>query len=135
MGYVLALWNEFLNFIGGRGGAVHWLLFVAALASCFFLGKRERRVLFWPSVLVLIFFFNPFFYKYVGMRFLAGVYWRLLWMLPLSFVVAYALTRVVTEVKGGALRIGSGGVSLYLYCGKWPGNFYNGHLSGERECI
>ena len=107
MGYVLALWNEFLNFIGGRGGAVHWLLFVAALVSCFFLGKRERRILFWPSVLVLFFFFNPFFYKYVGTRFLSGVYWRLLWMLPLSFVVAYALTRMVTELKGGALRIGA----------------------------
>lgn len=135
MGYVLALWNEFLNFIGGRGGAVHWLLFVAALASCFFLGKRERRVLFWPSVLVLIFFFNPFFYKYVGMRFLAGVYWRLLWMLPLSFVVAYALTRVVTEVKGGALRIGAVVLACICIAVSGRANFYNGHLSGERECI
>ena len=82
MGYVLALWGEFVKFTGGRAGLVHLLLFAAALVCCFFLGKEERHRLFWPSVLVGIFFFNPVFYKYVGTRFLSGVYWRLLWMLP-----------------------------------------------------
>lgn len=106
MGYVLAVWSEFLNFIGGRAGVLHWLLFAAALLCCFFLGKQERKVLFWPSVLVLIFFFNPFFYKYVGTRFLSGVYWRLLWMLPISFVIAYALTRLVAGIRREWLRAG-----------------------------
>ena len=100
MGYVLALWGEFVKFIGGRAGLVHLLLFAAALACCFFLGKEERHRLFWPSVLVGIFFFNPVFYKYVGTRFLSGVYWRLLWMLPWTFVIAYAVVRM-------AYRLGS----------------------------
>ena len=72
MGYVLALWGEFVKFTGGRAGLVHLLLFAAALVCCFFLGKEERHRLFWPSVLVGIFFFNPVFYKYVGTRFLSG---------------------------------------------------------------
>ena len=59
MGYVLALWGEFVKFTGGRAGLVHLLLFAAALVCCFFLGKEERHRLFWPSVLVGIFFFNP----------------------------------------------------------------------------
>lgn len=105
MGYVIAVWEEFKNFIGGRGGALHWLLFVAALLCCFFWGRQERKKLFWPSVLVLVFFFNPVFYKYVGMRFLAGVYWRLLWMLPVSFVIAYTLTKLVGGIKKNVLRI------------------------------
>lgn len=105
MGYVLAVWGEFVNFIGGKSGALHWLLYVVALICCFFLGKQERKRLFWPSVLVLIFFFNPFFYKYVGTRFLSGVYWRLLWMLPVSFVIAYALTRLAYKMKKDVVRI------------------------------
>ena len=56
MGYVLALWGEFVKFTGGRAGLVHLLLFAAALVCCFFLGKEERHRLFWPSVLVGIFF-------------------------------------------------------------------------------
>ncbi len=106
MEYVHAVWEEFLNFIGGRGGLLHWLLFGAALACCFFWGKRERRLLVWPSVLVLLLFFNPVFFKYVGTRFLTGVYWRLLWMLPISFVIAYTLTRLAAGVKRDVLRVG-----------------------------
>lgn len=105
MEYVIALWDEFSNFIGGRSGALHWLLFIAALGCCFFLGKQARRKLFWPSVLVLIFFFNPLFFKYVGIKFLAGVYWRLLWMLPVSFVIAYALTELVGKIPKNAVRV------------------------------
>ena len=105
MGYVFALWDEFKNFIGGRDGAVHWLLFVIALVLCFFMGKRERRRFFWPSVLVLLLFFNPFFYKYVGTRFLSGFYWRLLWMLPISFVIAYVLTGLVCRIPKNVARV------------------------------
>lgn len=104
MGYVLAVWGEFLNFIGGRSGALHWLLYVLALVCCFFWGKQVRRKLFWPSVLILFFFFNPFFYKYVGMHFLTGIYWRLLWMLPVSFVIAYTLTRLVCRIRKNVVR-------------------------------
>lgn len=106
MGTIIAVWNEFVKFIGGRSGALHWLLFVVALVCCFFLGKRERKSLFWPSILVLVFFFNPFFYKFIGLRFLAGVYWRLLWMLPISFVIAYAAVRFMYRFRKNVLRIG-----------------------------
>lgn len=105
MEYILALWEEFAVFIGRRSGAIHWLLYLAALAVCFFVGRRERRLLFWPAVLALFFFFNPVFYRYIGTRFLIGVYWRLLWMLPVSFTVAYVLTRLVYRIPKNALRI------------------------------
>ena len=61
--------------------------------------------MFWPSVLVAIFFFNPVFYKSVGTRFLSGVYWRLLWMLPWTFVIAYAVVRMAYRLGKQALRI------------------------------
>lgn len=107
MGYVLAVWGEFVNFIGGRSGILHWLLYVAALVCCFFLGKSERKKMVWPSLAVLFFFFNPFFYKYIGTKFLSGIYWRLLWMLPISFVIAYALIKLVYRIPKNAVRIGA----------------------------
>ena len=45
---MLGVWGEFLNFIGGRVGAIHFVLFAAASLCCFFLGKEERNKLFWP---------------------------------------------------------------------------------------
>ena len=61
--------------------------------------------MFWPSVLVGIFFFNPVFYKYVRNPLLSGVYWRLLWMLPWTFVIAYAVVRMAYRLGKQALRI------------------------------
>lgn len=110
--YVVAVWNEFLNFIGGRAGFLHWVLFLLALLACMRIGRGMRRRLFWPSVLVLVFFFNPLFFWIVGTRFLSGVYWRLLWMLPVSFVIAYALTQVSFCVKKRFLRV----AGLVLFC-------------------
>ena len=81
--------DNFKNFIGGRTGLLHWVLFCAAVVAIFFLGKKYKeekqavRFLVWPSVLVLLFVFNPLFYRYVGSRLFAGGYWGLWWMLPI----------------------------------------------------
>ena len=79
--------DNFKNFIGGRTGLFHWCLFCLAVVMLFFLGRKYQeekqtvRFLVWPTILVLLFLFNPLFYRYVGSRFFAGVYWRLFWFL------------------------------------------------------
>lgn len=103
--YCYAVWDEFVNFIGGRDGLVHWILFGVAILCCMLQGKEERKRIFWPSALVLLFFFNPIFYAIIGTRFLSGVYWRLLWMLPISFVIAYAVTQMAYKLKRDVLRV------------------------------
>lgn len=103
--YCYAVWDEFTKFIGGRAGLWHWLLFGAAIFCCAFFGKEERKKIFWPSALVLLFFFNPIFYAVIGTRFLSGVYWRLLWMLPISFVLAYVIIQLVYKVNRDVLRV------------------------------
>ena len=103
--------DNFKNFIGGRTGLLHWVLFCAAVVAIFFLGKKYKeekqavRFLVWPSVLVLLFIFNPLFYRYVGSRFFAGVYWRLFWMLPISFSVAYVIVWLICRWKKQAVRV------------------------------
>lgn len=100
-----AVWDNFKNFIGGRAGILHWVFFCAALLYCMFAGKKERRLLGWPAIFVLFFFFNPFFYRYVGTKFLSGVYWRLMWMVPVAFITSYALVDVIYRFRKQALRI------------------------------
>ena len=63
--YCYGVWNEFVNFIGGRAGLAHWVLYLLALLCCIFQGKELRKKLFFPSALVLLFFFNPLFYGYL----------------------------------------------------------------------
>ena len=71
--------DNFKNFIGGRTGLFHWCLFCLAVVMLFFLGRKYQeekqtvRFLVWPTILVLLFLFNPLFYRYVGSRFFAGV--------------------------------------------------------------
>lgn len=103
--YITALWDEFVNFIGGRSGLAHWVFYLAALFVCMLTGRGMRRRLFWPSVLVLLLFFNPLFYWLIGTRFLSGIYWRLLWMLPVSFVTGYALTQFLFRFRRRFLRL------------------------------
>lgn len=99
-----AIWDNFKNFIGGRSGILHMLMFCIALLACIFWGKKQRRLLFYPTVCVFIFFFNPLFYHYIGNKFLSGVYWRLLWMVPVTFVTAYGLVYLIYRFRNQALR-------------------------------
>lgn len=100
-----SVWDNFTNFIGGRNGILHWGIFCVALLGCAFFGKRERKLLFWPALLTLIFFFNPLFYRYIGNRFLSGVYWRLLWMVPVIFVTAYFFVEMIYKLRKNGIRI------------------------------
>lgn len=99
-----SVWDNFKNFIGGRDGLLHWGIFCIALLGCAALGKKERKLLFWPTVLTMIFFFNPLFFRYIGNKFLSGVYWRLMWMVPVSFVIAYFFVKVIYRFRRKAVR-------------------------------
>ena len=134
MGYVLALWGEFVKFTGGRAGLVHLLLFAAALVCCFFLGKEERHRLFWPSVLVGIFFFNPVFYKCGNPLLKRGV---LAAAVDASVDVRDRLCGgkdgVPAWKAGTAHCCGGGGMCLYLR--DREASFIGGDLRGAVECV
>ena len=59
--------DNFKNFIGGRTVLFHWCLFCLAVVMLFFLGRKYQeekqtvRFLVWPTILVLLFLFNPLF--------------------------------------------------------------------------
>lgn len=68
--------------------------------------KELRNRLFYPVVLLVLCIVNPILYYFVFSKI---VYWRLFWMLPNLFVIAYAITKIVQECGG---RIVKGGIII-----------------------
>lgn len=60
--------------------------------------KKQNRVLFvyFPAGILLL-FFNPLFYKVFGNLTEEAIYFRFIWLLPITLVIAYS----VVKVRGG----------------------------------
>lgn len=102
------MWSEVVTLFRaymGKGLIVGW--FLLSVAYLFLREKRKPvRILFlYVPVLLLLLYFNPLFSKLVYG--LAGdeIYYRILWLLPMTVVIAYASVQLYSSVKG-RLRIG-----------------------------
>ena len=97
------MWNEVLTLFQeymGTGLIVGWFL----IALIYLLIKEKRkhiRILFVyvPTILLLL-FFNPLFakvlYAFVGDE----IYYRILWLIPITVVIAYAAVHLYGTLKG-----------------------------------
>ena len=85
-------------------GAFLWL-FAAALLYLFFFEKDLRRTLVYPSLLVMLFIFNPVLYELVYRKVLLYACWRTLWLLPVLPVVMAAFCRLVRKSTRTLVRV------------------------------
>jgi hypothetical protein len=85
----------------GSGLMVGWFLL-----SLLYLAAAEKRkplrvLLVYVPVSLLLLFFNPwmadFFYRYVQD---AEIYYRILWLIPMTAEIAYAAARIFTGLRG-----------------------------------
>lgn len=115
---VVTLFREYM----GTGLIVGWFL----LALAYLLVKEKKkpvRILFvYVPILLLLLFFNPLFakllYYFVGDE----IYYRILWLIPITVVIAYALISLYSSLKGkkglffaaiGCVLIGISGSYIY----------------------
>lgn len=97
----------------GTGIVVIW--FLAALVYLFVKEERKPvRILFlYVPVLLLLLFFNPVFSKifqeYAGDE----IYYRMLWLLPITVVIAYAVVSACKKRKGWG-RVCCAGIAACL---------------------
>ncbi|MBR6666075.1 MAG: hypothetical protein IKL22_10230 [Lachnospiraceae bacterium] len=84
----------------GTGLLVCWFL-VAWFYLFFCEKKKENRVLlvYMPAVLLLL-FFNPLFYKVFGNLTEEAIYFRFLWLLPITMVISYTVIKIYSTLKG-----------------------------------
>lgn len=96
------LWKTFQQFVGE--GWIHWLLALFAVLFVCVGEKRNRYSLLYPAAGILLVFFNPLIYGTIGIRFMNGMYWRMLWLIPLVPLVAMGVTALYSRAKTLLLR-------------------------------
>lgn len=92
--------NDFFEYYMGTGLIVIWYL----AATIYLLVKEKRkpvRILFvYVPLILLLIFFNPLItlviYHYVDTE----IYYRILWLLPMTVVIAFATVEIYGRLKG-----------------------------------
>ena len=110
------MWNDivelFRNYMG-TGLMIVW--FLVCLVYLFLQEKdKGKRILFLyvPAILFLV-FFNPVFMHVVYGIIGAEIYYRILWLLPVTIVIAYTIVSVWGRLKGKK-AIGFLGIAVFL---------------------
>ncbi len=77
-------------------------LFLVALVYLFLCEKdKNKRILFvYTPVIVMLLFFNPLFYRIFYEILGSEIYFRIIWLLPLAVVVAYAVVHICVRLQG-----------------------------------
>ena len=104
---------ELLHHYAGSGLIITWYL--ASVIYLFLKERRkDRRILFVyvPAITVLL-FLNPLFF-YVFQRIMdEEIYYRMIWLLPMTVTLSYCIVRICGELKGKA-RLGFGILAAVL---------------------
>lgn len=93
---VITLFREYM----GTGLIVIW--FLISLVYLFLREKRKQfRILFvYVPMILLLLFFNPLFAKIIYLFVDDEIYYRILWLLPITMVTAFAAADIYGHLKG-----------------------------------
>lgn len=114
------MFSETLRQYSGSG-----LLFVLFLFSVLFLGVKhskspEKTIAVWYPLFVLAVFFCPVWLIYDKIRDDSGILYRILWLIPMSVVVCYAMIQAVFMLPKKCRTIGYAvAVLLIMLSGKY----------------
>ena len=97
------MWNEVVELFRsymGTGLVVAW--FLVCMVYLFFREKdKGKRILFLYAPLVLfLLFFNPLFMKILYGFIGTEIYYRILWLIPVSLVIAYTVVKICMDLRG-----------------------------------
>lgn len=97
------MWNDvvelFRNYMG-TGLIVAW--FFVCVGYLFFReSDKGKRIMFiYVPFILLLLFFNPLFmqvlYGFIGTE----IYYRILWLMPITIVIAYTIVKISMDLKG-----------------------------------
>lgn len=94
--------DMFLEFVGS--GWLHWLAAVIVLAAGSIKNKYFRHKFLYPIVFILAVFFCPPVYGTIGIRFMNGMYWRMLWLVPITVIIGYGGVKLCMRCKSYAVK-------------------------------
>lgn len=74
-------------------------MYIAGLIFLCFRGKDKRRMIVYPSLLLVIVILNPVLYGYVWIKLIEYAFWRMLWMIPVLPVIGCAVVELAGIAK------------------------------------
>lgn len=84
----------------GTGLIVGWYLLSLVYLWIMEKDRRRRVLLLYVPLTVLILYFNPLFARLVYGAVGDEIYYRILWLLPMTVVIAYAAVRIYERIQG-----------------------------------
>ena len=117
----------------GTGLLLTW--YFISLCYLFFSEKRkDRRVLFvYVPLILLLLFFNPLFFELFTKSLGGDIYYRMIWLLPVTITLAYTVVSVCTKLQGKMrIAFGCAAMVLTVISGSYV---YGGHIVSKAENI
>lgn len=109
------------TFLKYNGSGMVLNLFLIAWLYLFLTEKdKPRRImLVYTPALVLLIFLNPLFYQFVSGLTEEAIYFRILWLLPITIVIGYSIIRILDSLREARrLPFGIAAVVIILLAGK-----------------
>lgn len=97
------MWNDVIHlFQGYMGTGLIVIWFLVSIVYLFLTEKRKHiRILFvYVPILLLLLFFNPLFTKLVYVAAGDEIYYRILWLMPITIVIAFAVVTIWSTLQG-----------------------------------
>lgn len=97
------MWNSAMELFRDYMGT-GWVIgfFIVAVVYLFFMetDKAKRLLFIYIPVVLLLVYFNPLFCKLLYSVIGDEIYYRILWLIPITMVLAYAITTFYQHTKG-----------------------------------
>lgn len=74
-------------------------IFLVSIIYITVMSKHKRKSLIYPTLILIVLVINPILYKYLWVKLVNVTYWRMLWLLPIIPVTAYAITLLIRKIK------------------------------------
>ena len=74
-------------------------LYIGCLIYLCFCGKRSRRLIVYPSMIMTLIIINPVLYGLIWAKLVAYAFWRMLWMIPIIPVIVCAVLNIDYYIK------------------------------------
>ena len=74
-------------------------IYLVSLVFLLFRGKEKRRMIVWPSILIMVIILNPVCYGLIWTRLVTYAFWRMLWMIPMIPVIGCAVLEISALLK------------------------------------
>lgn len=75
------------------------IFYIASLLFLCFRGRKNRGMLVYPSIVLLLVILNPWLYGHIWIKLIDYAFWRMLWMIPVLPVIAVAVIELAGLLK------------------------------------